>query len=233
MGILQQIRFYFKPIDINEKRFWLEGLFWFVIIGFTYHNYHFIVKLAASRNLNYANLFQTSIDAKIPFSIIFSPAYLGAYLLPESYGLIILLIPAYRSLANLRCTGKATMLLLISSYIFYVTLPTYISVAPYFHLVPRNSDLDRMVDWIFSFQSPWNAFPSLHSGIGWLSFRVFGQFDYRFKPFFFLYYILVILGCLTLKYHYICDIFAGALLAELCYRYSFREYSRLTVRAVA
>jgi len=80
---------------------------------------------------------------------------------------------------------------------------------------------DDLVRFVYWFDSPTNLFPSIHCLMNWMCYlgvRDAPNAPRGAKTGLLIFAFAVFLSTLTMKQHFIVDVFAGVAVAELCYR---------------
>jgi len=146
------------------------------------------------------------------WSIVYGALYLFLILLP------VLLI---RDLEHVRRTVRAYLAVWLTAYGFFVFYPT---IAPR----PLISGAHSFGAWglslLYSADTPYNCFPSLHVAHSFVSALTCGRLHRGVGRFALLAAFLVGLSTLFTKQHYILDVLAGVVLAALAYGLFLRTY---------
>lgn len=100
--------------------------------------------------------------------------------------------------------------------VFFVLLPTT-NIRPE---IAGNSFPELLVKFVYSMDAPTNLFPSIHCLVSWMCF--IGVRGRKYVPkwyriFSCLFAIAVFASTLFTKQHYIIDVIAGVIIAEICY----------------
>lgn len=156
---------------------------------------------------------ETSLDLKIPFVASFIIPYLLWY--PFITAVLIALAfkdrQIYFQTLLAQCSG------LIISYVCFALFQTGIQ-RPDVHSEP--DFIYKMVGFVYSYDQPYNCFPSIHVLTSYLMLRgtrIFGQKIWLMIT---AMSILIIVSTVLVKQHVLADIGGGILAAELCYRLS-------------
>ncbi len=102
-------------------------------------------------------------------------------------------------------------------FLSFLILPTAIARP----IVEGNALCDALVRFVYWFDSPTNLFPSIHCLMSWMCYlgvRDAPNARRGAKIGLMIFAFGVFLSTLTMKQHFIVDVFAGVALAELCYR---------------
>lgn len=98
----------------------------------------------------------------------------------------------------------------------FIIFPTT-NIRPVVH---GNDICSLLMRVVYHLDAPYNLFPSIHCLVSWYCFvgiRNSKKVPLWYKEFSFLFAILVFLSTQFTKQHYLIDIVAGILIAELCY----------------
>lgn len=143
--------------------------------------------------------------------------------------LILLPIFAIRDDEHLRRTVAAYLLCWITAYVVFLAWPTAASR-------PTRVDGDGFVIWalraLYSFDPPYNCFPSLHVAHSFVSALAMYRLHQRLGAVSLVAATLVAISTLFTKQHYVLDVIAGAGLALAGYWLFLRGYARDRVPAV-
>ncbi len=166
--------------------------------------------------------FETALDAWIPFSPAWAPAYLS----------VCLLVPLFPLLAARREDvwrfGRGIAALCLPCFAFFL-------LAPMPGPRPDAASLGGAYGWLIGVDATWNAFPSLHAGLVLFSFlygwRVFGsELGPRGRRAFALASALwgaaILYGTLATKQHWLADLPPAFALAVLADRFAWRVPAR-------
>lgn len=105
---------------------------------------------------------------------------------------------------------------------FFILLPTTI-IRPE---ITGSGISDMLVKLIYTLDPATNLFPSIHCLVSWLCFvgvRKSKNVPKWYKFTMSIYAFLVFVSVVTLKQHVVVDIFAGVIIAEICYYISYRK----------
>ena len=100
--------------------------------------------------------------------------------------------------------------------IFFILLPTT-NIRPE---VTGNSFPELLIQFVYWIDAPTNLFPSIHCLVSWLCFagiRGKGYVPKWYQAFSALFAIAVFASTLFTKQHFIVDVAAGIVIAEVCY----------------
>lgn len=152
----------------------------------------------------------TALDGRIPFV----PAMIVVYLLAFGQWAVGYLVLAHEPRESCRYWACAMLLAKLIGAVCFLFLPTQIQ-----RPVPAGQDIfSRLVAWIYSVDEPNNLFPSFHCLESWLFTRLFFASPRVAKPWKIasaLFTLAVFASVLLLKQHYLADIPAGILTAEM------------------
>lgn len=155
---------------------------------------------------SYIHLF--SFEGLIPFIDWTVWIYMSDYL----YIAIVFVLLKDKDNMN-RIYYSQIMLLMVSMFIFFL-LPVQYPRPEVEYLGVSG----KLVEILFSADTPGNACPSIHVAMTFLAgFGFFKEKKYLF-PWFMIWAILISLSTLTVKQHYLLDIVAGLFMAILFYR---------------
>lgn len=163
--------------------------------------------------------FASALDALIPFSPTWAPAYLS----------VCVLVPLFPLLAARRADVwrflRGIGALCLPCFACFLLLPM---PGPR----PDAAALDGAYAWLIGVDDTWNAFPSLHAGLvvfsflyGWRAFGVeLGPLGRRlFVALSALWGLSILYGTLATKQHWLADLPPALLLASLADWYAWRS----------
>ncbi len=144
-----------------------------------------------------------AVDSKILFVPIFVFPYI--LFLPVFW---LTYLWAFVKNENFKKFAWAMIITSAVSYLFYYFFQTNV-----YRLEISGSDLSsRLVQWIYSHDNPYNAFPSLHTSFS----IIFSAYIIMVRPKYawlaIIFSSLVIASTLLIKQHYIADVIAGLIL---------------------
>ena len=152
----------------------------------------------------------TALDGRIPFV----PAMIVVYFLAFAQWAVGYLVLAHEPREICRYWACAMLLAKLIGAAFFLFLPTVIE-----RPVPEGSDVfSRLTAWLYSIDDPTHLFPSFHCLESWLFTRLFLASPRVAKPWkcaSVLFTLAVFASVLLLKQHYLLDIPAGILVAEM------------------
>jgi hypothetical protein len=179
---------------------------------------------------NNAKLILTSWDMAIPFLPQPIWAYHLAFLIiPIS--LFIVAIALINKLELIRGLLISFVVMISIGFVIYFLFP--VSVILYKSVpaeVYQPGLLNEVVRASYARIAPWNEFPSMHVATGWFTFRAI-QTVVKSRIIlvtFFLWFLLMTMGALTLYFHSIAGVAAGLLLAECCFRLGFYKHEAIS-----
>lgn len=152
------------------------------------------------------------LDDKIPFQ----PGWIYIYVFCYVTWTIGYIVISRQGKEHWFRFALADMMSRIICGLFFLFLPSTI-VRPE---IVGDGLTNSLVNLIYTLDSPTNLFPSIHCLVSWLCF--IGIRDRKNVPKWFkaitcIYAFLVFISVVTLKQHVVVDIFAGIILAEVCY----------------
>ncbi|MCD7824683.1 MAG: phosphatase PAP2 family protein [Clostridiaceae bacterium] len=200
-------RIYEKSIGkiIPEYGF-LSVLFCFVFNSLIYTGIQLLMGKARHFDLT------TALDNAIPFLPGWSVVYLGCFLF---WGINYILITRQKKEDWFRF-ATADYLSRIVCGIFFILLPTT-NVRPE---VVGEGIGQSLIRFVYSMDAPTNLFPSIHCLVSWMCFIGIRGKEYVpkwYRIFSCLFAAAVFASTLFTKQHYIIDVFAGVIIAEVCY----------------
>lgn len=181
----------------------------FIVVVFNFSVY-FLSRLFAADRKHY--ILSSALDSQIPLIPWTILIYVGCYLYWIAYYLYCSGLDKERGLQFL----LADILGKVVCAFCYTLFPTTM-------IRPEVTEPGIWNDWIrilYQLDPADNLFPSLHCFISWLCYigvRGNKTVPRWVRSFALVFSILVFLSTLTTRQHVIIDIFAGVLLAELCY----------------
>ena len=147
-----------------------------------------------------------------------------------AYGIAFILVPLaiffsiinlYKDQNAIRAFYLAFFLLILICFVIFWFFPTSVIT---FRGIPqevyKESFLNAQVLETYQRVSPWNSFPSMHIATGWLCLRmVFFAFNNKVVKYSYLiWFLMMMLGTVSLMYHSILDGVAGFIIAEVVFR---------------
>lgn len=151
-------------------------------------------------------------DTAIPFMPGWSFVYLGCFLFwAVNY---ILITRQEKEKWFQFATGDYLSRLICG--IFFVLLPTT-NVRPE---VMGNGAAEHIIQFVYWIDAPTNLFPSIHCLVSWMCFigiRGKSYIPKWYRAFSCLFAIAVFASTLFTKQHFVVDVIAGVILAEICY----------------
>ena len=181
-------------------------IFCFIFNSLIYTGLQLLMKNAKHYDLT------TKYDDMIPFEPWWCIIYLGCFLF---WGINYILIARQQDEAWYKfATGD--YLSRVVCAVFFIFLPTT-NVRPD---IVGEGVAQTMIRFVYWVDAPTNLFPSIHCLVSWLCFvgirgkKFIPKWYQMFSAFF---AILVFLSTLFTKQHFIVDVFAGVILAEICY----------------
>lgn len=152
------------------------------------------------------------IDLKIPFIPWTVVIYFGCYF----FWAVNYYIAACQQKNDRERFFCADALSKMICFAVFVAFPTT-NVRP---AVADNNVFDSVMKILYSIDTPDNLLPSIHclnSWLCWIAVRKRSDVSLSYKIFSLVFAVLVCISTLATKQHVILDVFAGVLLAELCY----------------
>jgi hypothetical protein len=185
-----------------------------------------ISTLTSWQNENNAEHILTSLDMAIPYFAYPIWAYHMAFLIiPIS--LFILAMSLLNKLELVRGFLISFVVMISAGYVIYFIFP--VSVILYKSIpteVYEPGFFNQVVLASYARIAPWNEFPSMHVATGWYTFRAI-QTVVKSKFLivtFFIWFLMMTIGALTLYFHSLAGVFAGLLLAECCFRWGYYKH---------
>lgn len=199
--------FYEKTIEKWIPKYgFLSVIFCFVFNSLIYTGTQIIMGKARHFDLT------TSWDRKIPFCPTWGIVYLGCFLF---WAINYILITRQKKEDWFRF-AVGDYLSRIVCGVFFVLLPTT-NVRPE---IVGNGFVQSLIRFVYMVDAPTNLFPSIHCLVSWMCFvGIRGRKDIPrwYQVFSAVFAIAVFASTLFTKQHYIIDVVAGVLIAELCY----------------
>ena len=184
----------------------------------------FYIFIAARVKQGPVHIPEIALDRMLPLRPEWALVYGALYLF-----LILLPVFAVRDQEHLRRTVAAYLLCWVTAYIVFLMWPTMASR-------PTVVEGDGFVIWalraLYSFDPPYNCFPSLHVAHSFVSALTAFRLHRRLGIVAIVVAALVAISTLFTKQHYVLDVIAGAGLALLGYRIFLRGYPRERVPAI-
>lgn len=206
----------------------LETLCLVVFMGLVFMCYGVIAEIASHSSFNYASLLITPLDKLIPFQSTWSLFYEVAFVVP----LIVLLMVRVKVGAQVAVFQRMvlSMLALIAcSFVIFLVFPSNVFMLHGVPAVALTGFDGQFVKLVYHSIGGWNAFPSTHTSVSWLFFRMFAVFYKRWyaRLIYLLWFFAMLAGTVTLRVHNIIDVMAGILIAEAVF---YGVYMTLTRR---
>ncbi len=181
-------------------------IFCFVFNSLIYTGLQILMKKAKHFDLT------TPLDKAIPFVPMWAFVYLGCFLFwAVNYVLITRL-----GKEEWFCFATGDYLSRIICGIFFILLPTT-NIRPE---ITGNSFPELLIQFVYWIDAPTNLFPSIHCLVSWLCFVGIRGKSYVpkwYQVFSALFAIAVFASTLFTKQHFIVDVIAGVVIAEVCY----------------
>lgn len=195
---------YLKRIKgIKECDVRIIDLIWFLLFPILNINYILAANIAkVGKNI------EISLDKAIPFKSIFIIPYIYWYIF-IFVGLIYIL---YKSRVEYSRIFISIVIGMCCCYTIYYIFPTQINRP----LIDNSTILNKLVNFIYNQDKPFNCFPSIHVLNTYFIMR-YTKKIYSKK---FFYYtqiagLLIILSTVFIKQHFVLDIIASIILCEL------------------
>ncbi len=170
--------------------------------------------------------FTTAADRSIPFVPEWSFVYLGCFLF---WAVNYILIVRQGKEGWFRFATADYLSRIVCGF-FFILLPTT-NVRPE---VAGDGLPQLLIRFVYSLDAPTNLFPSIHCLVSWMCFIGIRGKDYvpkQYRAFSCLFAVLVFASTLFTKQHYIVDVIAGVIIAEMCYYIScHRNFYRGVMR---
>jgi membrane-associated phospholipid phosphatase len=177
--------------------------------------YIFIAAYVKGRTVHVPEI---ALDRMLPVRAEWALVYGALY-----FFLIILPVFAVRDREHLRRTVAAYLLCWVTAYIVFLAWPTVASR-------PKVVQGDGFITWalraLYSFDPPYNCFPSLHVAHSFVSALTIFRLHRRLGIVSVVAAALVAISTLFTKQHYVLDVIAGAGMAFAAYWLFLRSYSR-------
>ncbi|HHT0594994.1 TPA: phosphatase PAP2 family protein [Legionella anisa] len=203
-----------------------------LIVGYLYFSLFFLVAYWASvRGFTINELISLPWD----FMVTFDKNWIVFYALSNIVPVITvsaIFIRRERNIVIIRQFFFATITLLTISYIIFLVFPS--NSLPLFDpaiaRLPDEGIINRLVLWQLHLDTVWNAFPSFHVSLGWMCYRFYADYFPKTKYFFFIWFILMCISTIMLRFHYILDVVGGWFLGEVVF-YMFMRKIKLSNRS--
>lgn len=199
--------FYERGIGkIIPKYGFLSVIFCFVFNSLIYTGLQILMKNARHFDLT------TDWDRAIPFVPEWSFIYLGCFLF---WAVNYILITRQEKEKWFQFATGDYLSRMICGF-FFILLPTT-NVRPE---VVGDGIAETLMRFVFWIDKPTNLFPSIHCLVSWLCFvgiRGKSYIPKWYQAFSCIFAIAVFASTLLTKQHYIVDVIAGVIIAELCY----------------
>ena len=191
---------------IIPKYGFFSVIFCFVFNSLIYTGLQILMKKAKHFDLT------TSLDEAIPFEPLWAFVYLGCFFL---WAVNYILITRQGKEGWFQfATGDYLSRIICG--IFFILLPTT-NIRPE---VTGNSFPELLIQFVYWIDAPTNLFPSIHCLVSWLCFAGIRGKSYVpkwYQAFSALFAIAVFASTLFTKQHFIVDVAAGIVIAEVCY----------------
>lgn len=193
----------------------IEILCLVVFMSLVFMCYGVIAEIASHSPFNYASLLVTPLDKLIPFQTTWSLFYEVAFVIPLIV-FVMIRVTAGAQVAVFQRIALAMLALILCSFIIFLLFPSNVFVLHDVPAVALTGFDGRFVQLVYHSIGGWNAFPSTHTSVSWLFFRIFATFYKRWyaRLIFLLWFFAMLAGTVTLRVHNIIDVLAGVLLAE-------------------
>jgi len=195
---------YLKIIKrIKKHDMKIIDLAWFLLFPILNINYILAANIAkVGKNI------EIKLDKIIPFKAIFIVPYIYWYIF-IFIGLIYIL---YKSRVEYSRVFISIIIGMCSCYIIYYLFPTQINRP----LVDNSNILNKLVNFIYNLDKPFNCFPSIHVLNTYFIMR-YTKKIYSKKFFYYTQIVglLIILSTVFIKQHFVLDIIASIILCEL------------------
>ena len=195
---------YFKIIKrIKKHDMKIIDLAWFLLFPILNINYILAANIAkVGKNI------EITLDKIIPFKAIFIVPYIYWYIF-IFIGLIYIL---YKSRVEYSRIFISIIIGMCSCYIIYYLFPTQINRP----LLDNSNILNKLVNFIYNLDKPFNCFPSIHVLNTYFIMR-YTKKIYSKKFFYYTQIVglLIILSTVFIKQHFVLDIIASIILCEL------------------
>lgn len=178
----------------------------------------FYIFIAAHVKRGPVHVPEIALDRILPVRAEWALVYGALYLF-----LIILPVFAVRDQEHLRRTVAAYLLCWVTAYIVFLAWPTVASR-------PKIVEGDGFITWalraLYSFDPPYNCFPSLHVAHSFVSALTIYRLHRKLGHVSIVAAALVAVSTLFTKQHYVLDVVAGAAMALAGYWLFLRGYPR-------
>ncbi len=161
--------------------------------------------------------FTTQFDIDTPWIPEFIVIYVGCFLF-WFFGIFV----AYR-VKNKKIPYDAVLSLIICHFvclIIYLLMPTTTNIRPDMTNYTGNNVFKLLCKLIYSTDSPYNLFPSMHVTVTWFCYiAIRGQKDIslKYRIFSLLFSFAIFASILFTKQHYVLDILPSIILCEIIY----------------
>lgn len=200
-------KFYERTIERWIPKYgFLSVIFCFVFNSLIYTGTQILMGKAKHFDLT------TSLDNAIPFVPAWAVIYLGCFL----FWAINYILITHQKKEDWFRFATGDYLSRIVCGIFFVLLPTT-NVRPE---VTGSGFSECLVQFVYFMDAPTNLFPSIHCLVSWMCFIGIRGRKYVpkwYQVFSCLFAIAVFASTLFTKQHYIIDIIAGVIIAQICY----------------
>lgn len=191
---------------IIPKYGFFSVIFCFVFNSLIYTGLQILMKHARHFDLT------TSVDRAIPLEPMWGFVYLGCFL----FWAVNYILITRQGKEGWFQFATGDYLSRIVCGIFFILIPTT-NVRPE---VAGNGIAEQLIRFVYWIDAPTNLFPSIHCLVSWLCFCGIRGRKYVpkwYQAFSALFAIAVFASTLFTKQHFIVDVVAGVLIAELCY----------------
>jgi len=183
---------------------WLVKCIWLIILLLLAFDY-----FALNSYREPIHSLETTVDDRIPLLPAFVFPYLSLYAL--------LALSLWRFLKSetriFSIAALAISLDLVLSYLVFLFYQTQVE-RPFIGGSDVSSDILRAV---YSFDKPFNAFPSLHTSLSILSILLWRKVGSRIQPIIAVWAMFIIASTVLTKQHYIADVGAGIAVSLVSY----------------
>lgn len=199
---------------LREIIFPLLGLCGFIIFA-----YDIIGQFTSLRTLNYSVDIITRFDFKIPFIPVFVLPYTLITVYPF---LMIYTLIALKGIdvGFFRRLFIVLYLMLTIHFCIWLVFPTnWYMIQQTVGTINSQHEgvLSPLLIWVYHICNPWNSFPSLHVAVPWFCLRIIKHYAKKFQLFVTGVSLAIVCSTMLIKVHYIADVLAGMLIAEICY----------------
>lgn len=212
--------FGFQAIGASFRRPYRVTLPMILLVGMV----PFYIFIAARAKQSPVHVPEIALDRLIPLRPEWALVYGALYLF-----LIVLPVFSVRDEEHLRRTVAAYLLCWVTAYVVFMAWPTVASRPPVV-------EGDGFVVWalraLYSFDPPYNCFPSLHVAHSFVSALTIYRLHQRLGVVSLVAAALVALSTLFTKQHYVLDVIAGAGMALVGYWLFLRTYPHDQVPAM-